>query len=192
MIPIKNNSWMSMHTTNPLEMNNVGVNEAPNLNPKMFINPDPNERGMGRIGGVGNSQGMPIGGIQPPQQVQQGQPQQGGLPQPQGMGQMQPPQGPQPPMGNMLNMTPQGRDMQNMQAQPQSRPMKKGGVVKHTHEIINSKNGKVVGKFGSLKDARVHHAGMKDHEEHEIQPVKKMAKSIDIMKVELLTKKGKR
>jgi hypothetical protein len=164
---------------NPQEMDNIGANEAADMNPKMYINPDPSGRGIGNVGGAGDSNGMPIGGIQPPQQ--------GGLPQ-QGMGQPQLPQGPQQPMGNMLNMTKQGQEMNAMQAPT----MAKGGVVNLTHQIVNIKNGKVVGKFTSLKDAKVSHSKMENMEEHAIEPIKKLAKSLDIMRAELLVKKGKK
>ena len=123
----------------PSMMNDIGANEAPDINPKMFINPDPGQH-MGILQGHGGMPELPTGGAQLPQQLQQ--PQQGGLPQPQGqMGQVQPPQQ-QQPEGNMLNMTHQGQMMGAMQppqqtghGQPPPR-MATGGTAKAANAAI--------------------------------------------------------
>jgi len=113
---------------NPLDIQNVGANEAPNMFPKAYVNPtNKNTDGFVPPGGVATPNGMPIGGVdQNPQQPgQQLTPQQPGQPpqppqpaQPQGQsGQGVPPtQAPQqqPPMGNMLSLTPEGQAMNAM------------------------------------------------------------------------------
>jgi hypothetical protein len=128
---------------NPLDIQGVGANEAPDLSPKTYINPS--ETMYGKYvspGGVSQSNGMPIGGEdQNPQQPgQQLTPQQPGQPpqppqpgQPQGQqGQGTPPQAPQPtpPMGNMLSLTPEGQAMNAMGGgTPPPQNMAKGGEV---------------------------------------------------------------
>ena len=128
---------------NPLDIQGVGANEAPDLSPKTYINPS--ETMYGKYvspGGVSQSNGMPIGGVdQNPQQPgQQLTPQQPGQPpqppqpgQPQGQqGQGTPPQAPQPtpPMGNMLSLTPEGQAMNAMGGgTPPPQAMAKGGKV---------------------------------------------------------------
>ena len=128
---------------NPLDIQGVGANEAPDLSPKTYINPS--ETMYGKYvspGGVSQSNGMPIGGVdQNPQQPgQQLTPQQPGQPpqppqpgQPQGQqGQGTPPQAPQPtpPMGNMLSLTPEGQAMNAMGGgAPPPQAMAKGGEV---------------------------------------------------------------
>ena len=122
----------------PPNIKDVGINEAINLAPKVFMAPDQGDGGMPAPGGVATRSGMPIGGIdmskmnpgqqlmpqgmQQPQQPPQGaQPPQGGLA----------PQGPTPPMGNMLQMTPQGQAMSAMGGgapnKPPSQGLAKGG-----------------------------------------------------------------
>ena len=128
-------------TRNPIEIQNIGSNEAPSMSPKAFVSPDGIADGLS-IGGVSMSNGMPVGGIDMNNQQagQQMMPQQqGGLP-PQGQP-PQPPQGPQgaptgapagaPPMGNMLSMTPQGQALGAMGgAQKPPQAMAKGGTPK--------------------------------------------------------------
>ena len=131
--------------TNPIDLKNIGANEAPGMSPKSFFSPD--NSGSIKVpppGGVAMPNGMAIGGVdanpqQPGQQMmpgqqdpnqqggqQPGQPQQGGAPgAPPASG------GPAQPMGNMLSMTPQGQQMDAMDGQPQQPPqMAKGGRVK--------------------------------------------------------------
>lgn len=130
-------------------LQDIGVMEAPGMNPKAYV---PNTTSYGNFvppGGVATPNGMPIGGIdtnkqQPGQQLNPQTPGMpapppgisGGLPQ-QGQppGQSMSPQGqpsltpnPRPPMGNMLQMTPQGRAMGAMQP-PAPVAMKVGGTV---------------------------------------------------------------
>lgn len=120
----------------PPNIKDVGINEAINLAPKVFLPPDRGEGGMPAPGGVATRSGMPIGGIdmsqmnpgqqlmpQPQQPPQGAQPPQGGL-APQGGAQG--PQGPTPPMGNMLSMTPQGQALGAMGGAP-AQGLAKGG-----------------------------------------------------------------
>ena len=116
---------------NPALMDSIGVNEALDMSPKMFVNPTPNNSGIPGVGGVRTASGLPIGGadmnpqqpgqqLMPPppprqgQQVQQGQ-QPGGT---QALGAPTGATGGAPAqMGNLLSMTPQGQAMQAMQPQ---------------------------------------------------------------------------
>ena len=116
--------------TNPALMDNIGIDEALDMSPKTFINPDPHVATGPRIGGVQAVGGLPIGGVdqsaapgmqfasQAPQQPQQdaGAPQ-GGLPQigqPSSAGPSSPAQ--QQP-SNILSLTPQGRALGAMAPQ---------------------------------------------------------------------------
>jgi len=129
---------------NPIDMKNIGVNEAPNMSPKMFMTPDQGKQiEMPPPGGVATPSGMPIGGIdmsqqQPGNQLMSQpaqaapaapQPAPGGLPTPgqaPQMGSPQAPQGPTPPMGNMLSMMPQGQALNAMGGAPKpQQPMQK-------------------------------------------------------------------
>lgn len=145
MQPTKAQMLLKLRGHNPIDMKNIGAQEAPNMSPKLYISP---ERGrqpgvMPPPGGVATPSGMPIGGVdmsrmQPGQQLmprQQGQqpgqmapqgPQgpQGGLPQqpaPQ-----QPPQGPQGQGGNILQMTKVGQALSALGGQQPPRPQGPG------------------------------------------------------------------
>lgn len=136
---------------NPINLKNIGVNEAPGMFPKTFFPPDQEYGGMPTPGGVATPNGMPVGGVdtsqqQPGQQLMP-QPiapppqpeQQGGLPgqppPPGGMPNMAP-QGPTPPMGNMLSMTPQGQALGAMSGpKPPQQAMAKGGSAKSVDEM---------------------------------------------------------
>ena len=135
--------------TNPDLMDSIGVNEAMDINPKVFMNPNPHSPGIPDVGGVATQGGLPIGGVdqnpqQPGQQLtpQPLAPQQGGLPQQpeqpneapaSPMGSPAPQAGGAPsPMGNLLSITPQGQQMQAMRPpqQPGTPPqMATGGIV---------------------------------------------------------------
>jgi len=126
---------------NPDVMDDIGVEEALDMHPKVFMNPNASKSGMPDVGGVATSGGLPIGGVdqnaqQPGQQLTAPPPTQGGLPT------QQPQQGQQPQAGepiapapqimpggaptgatggaptgappNLLSMTPQGQKMQAM------------------------------------------------------------------------------
>ena len=59
---------------NPALMDSIGVNEALDMSPKMFVNPTPNNSGIPGVGGVRTASGLPIGGAdmnpqQPGQQL---------------------------------------------------------------------------------------------------------------------------
>ena len=137
--------------SNPIEMKNIGVNEAPGLNPKAYMSPG----GINMpppTGGAYTKSGMPIGGIdldrQPGQQLQsqplmqqqaQQAPQQGQQrPQmPPGMPQGGP--GMPQPSGNILQMTRPGQMLSAMGGnqitgnQPQA--MAKGGLAKSVDQM---------------------------------------------------------
>jgi hypothetical protein len=124
---------------NPDVMDDIGVEEALDMHPKVFMNPNASKSGAPDVGGVATSGGLPIGGVdqnaqQPGQQLTAPPPTQGGLPT------QQPEQGQQPQTGepiapqimpggaptgatggaptgappNLLSMTPQGQKMQAM------------------------------------------------------------------------------
>jgi len=138
------------HWNNPIEARNIGINEAVNMDPKVYMPPNPGQ-GMPAPGGVATPSGMPVGGIdvnqmQPGKQLMpQPQQPQGGLSQPQGAPQgAQAPQGMpgaggQPPMGpqsNILQMTPQGQTLSALgggQQQPQK--LAEGGQTKITKRM---------------------------------------------------------
>lgn len=125
---------------NPINLKNVGIEEAPNMSPKLYLSPEQfkDSGGMPPPGGVATPSGMPIGGIdmEPhpgqqlmPQQMGQmalqgDQGQQGGLPQPQGLG--APQQAPQQPGSNILEMTPQGRALSALGSPQPGRPQAQG------------------------------------------------------------------
>ena len=125
---------------NPQVMGNIGVDEAVDIDPKIFVNPNPNSPGLPDVGGVKTPDGaLPVGGVdmnpqqagqqmmpqapQAPQAPQQGQPQ-GAPPSmaPAGSGA---PQGP----SNILSLTPQGQAMNAMRPPqgPMAQKMAKGG-----------------------------------------------------------------
>jgi len=139
---------------NPALMNNIGIDEALDMSPKQFINPEPKISGGLPVGGVDKVGGLPIGGVdqsaapgmqfaqQTPQQPQQSpDAPQGGLApqngQPPSAGASSPAQ--QQPPSNMLSLTPQGRALGAMAPQG----MAKGGSAKSSkkpyEEIGNDK-----------------------------------------------------
>ena len=124
---------------NPEVMGNIGVNEAVDIDPKIFVNPNPNSPGLPDVGGVKTPDGaLPVGGVdmnpqqagqqmmpQAPQALQQGQPQ-GAPPSmaPAGSGALQGP-------SNILSLTPQGQAMNAMRPPqgPMAQKMAKGGQL---------------------------------------------------------------
>lgn len=149
--PTKAQMLMKLRGHNPVELKSVGIQEAPNMSPKLYVTPERTRGHMPPPGGVATRSGMPIGGIdmnrqqpgqqmmpqmpqmpqQPGQMPQQGAQQpQGGLPGPQAP--QQPPQAPQGP-SNILQMTPQGRAMSALGGpqppQQPPRPMADGGSL---------------------------------------------------------------
>ncbi len=149
---------MALAKGNPLNLQNIGADEAPSMSPKAYLPPDTQQGKFVPPGGAATPSGLAVGGIdmnsmQPGNQLMPGglqamqpppaptQPQQG--PQ-------QAPQGQQAPQagGNILQMTPQGRAMAAIG--PNSpQPMAKGGEVgekKETRVTINAEGpGKVKG-----------------------------------------------
>ena len=124
--------------SNPAVMNNIGVNEAVDIDPKMFVNPNPNSSGLPDVGGVKTDKGaLPVGGVDvnPMMAGTQFMPQQP---------QQQPPQGQQSPFpsmapagsgmpqspSNILNLTPQGQAMSAIKP-PMTPNMAKGGSIHH-------------------------------------------------------------
>ena len=139
---------------NPINLKNIGVNEAPGMFPKTFFPPEKQYGGVPAPGGVATPSGMPIGGVdtsamEPGQQLmpQTMAPpappeQQGGLPgQPPAPGGAPggmpgAPAGPTPPMGNMLSMTPQGQALGAMGGpKPPQQAMAKGGSAKSVNDM---------------------------------------------------------
>ncbi len=144
---------------NPADIQSIGVNEAPNMSPKLYVSPVSDDGRYPAPGGVATPSGMPIGGIdqsqQPGQQLMPQQPTmqpQGGLPgqtpQEGAPGAPADQQGPTPPMGNMLSMTPQGQAMQAMGGAPNGPPgaptqpppvgMAKGGRASDTGYLVST------------------------------------------------------
>ena len=101
-----------------VDIQNIGVEEAPDMDVKQYFMPRPMTSNVFPVGGI---QQAPM---QPQQQPQVPQGQQG---MPQGQAPFQPPQAPprQPP-SNILQMTPQG---QAMSAMTPPKPMARGGHV---------------------------------------------------------------
>lgn len=139
---------------NPINLKDIGVNEAPGMFPKTFFPPEMSGTRMPPPGGVATPSGMPIGGVDTSQQEpgQQLMPQtmapppapeqQGGLPGQSAGPSAAPggapgiaPQGPTPPMGNMLSMTPQGQTMAALGGGPKPPGMAKGGTAKSVDEM---------------------------------------------------------
>lgn len=139
---------------NPMNLKDIGVNEAPGMFPKTFFPPEMSGTRMPSPGGVATPSGMPIGGVDTSQQEpgQQLMPQtmapppapeqQGGLPGQSAGPSAAPggapgiaPQGPTPPMGNMLSMTPQGQTMAALGGGPKPPGMAKGGSAKSVDEM---------------------------------------------------------
>jgi hypothetical protein len=134
---------VALQTRPSIDLQSIGVNEAPNMSPKVYLPPEKEESGMPAPGGVSTSSGMPIGGIDmskqqagqqlmppqaPPQPPQGAQPPQGGQPPqpPQGMPPMGAPQG----GGNILEMTPQGQTMAALSGGQKPQGLNKGGQPK--------------------------------------------------------------
>lgn len=145
--PTKAQMILKLRGHNPVDLKSVGIEEAPNMSPKLYVTPERTSGHMPPPGGVATRSGMPIGGIdmmrsqpgqqlmpqtpqQPGQQPQQGAQQpQGGQPQPQAP--QQPQQAPQQGNSNILQMTPAGRALGALGApQPQAKPMADGGRAK--------------------------------------------------------------
>jgi hypothetical protein len=115
-------------TSNPIAMQNIGVNEAPDIEPKPYMPTDAVRSFQPAPGGVATSQGMPIGGVDmnrletgqqlmPQNMLQpQGQPQ---MPagQPQGQPQGMPQDG-----SNILSLTPQGQALSALKPVSQQAP----------------------------------------------------------------------
>jgi len=118
---------------NPDYMDTIGIDQAVDMDPKSYITPNPRTNDFMPVGGVADSNGLPVGGIDQDNtaQGQQMMPQmdQDRQPNPSPLG--TPPaeqQGNPPPMGNMLSMTPQGQALQAMKP-AQAPGMAHGGKV---------------------------------------------------------------
>jgi hypothetical protein len=116
-----------------VDIKNIGVEEAPNMDVKAFIPPRP-----------ATATKLPVGGIfqQTPQQPMQGMPQQQDQ-QPQGAP-FQPQGAPAQPPSNILQMTPQGQAMSAMRP-PQ---MARGGKVDRDMMMLHVMNRKMKVKHG--------------------------------------------
>ena len=137
---------------NPEIMDNIGINEAMDMDPKIFVSPNPHDQGVPAVGGVADSHGLPIGGVDindtqpgqqlnpqdPSQQQQPGQAPQPGQAQAPGGAPQGTPTGPTPPQGNMLSLTPQGQTMNAMAPNPQGQQpqgLAEGGQPKRMFKI---------------------------------------------------------
>jgi hypothetical protein len=129
---------------NPIQMDSIGVNEAMDVEPKVFMSPTPLEDTKPSVGGTQVPKLGPMGGIdmnpnQPGQQLMPA-PQQAPGGSSSASASPSIPQGPTPPMGNMLSMTPQGQAMQAMgEGQPQPQSMASGGRAKPKFAIAPAK-----------------------------------------------------
>jgi hypothetical protein len=167
---------MALMRQNPVALKNIGVNEATDLDRKVYMPPNLKE-GVMHVGGVdmshevpgqqlmpllpGNAPGQPGVPGQPPQGMAQGQ-MPGAQPSPMPAGFNQPtapnafpPSAPQPqPPSNILSMLPQGRALNAMS--PTKMPaMASGGSAKtYTHEVFNRKTGETKGQYQSIETAR--------------------------------------
>lgn len=161
--PTKAQMLLKLRGHNPVDLKSVGIEEAPNMSPKLYVTPERTSGHMPPPGGVATRSGMPIGGIdmmrnQPGQQLMPQMPQQPGQMPPQGAQQPQgglpQPQAPQQPQmpSNILQMTPQGRALgamtpPQMPQQPQQR-MADGGTAKSVEamkaEMADPEQGKRV------------------------------------------------
>jgi hypothetical protein len=126
------------------DIQNVGANEAPNMDVKAYINPDQKRDGIMPVGGVSmGNQPLPVGGVDmskqqgqqlmppnatPPQGQPQGAPEGGMPPMPPSMGAPNPLQQPQ---SNILQMTPQGQAMSALKPSmpPPPQGMADGGLM---------------------------------------------------------------
>jgi hypothetical protein len=123
---------------NPDYIDTIGIEQAVDMDPKRYISPNPTKNNFMPVGGIADSNGLPVGGIdqdsmQQGQQIMapQQQPDQDMQPNPSPQGTPAPEQqGGQPPMGNMLSLTPQGQAMQAMGPAQQPPRMARGGKVK--------------------------------------------------------------
>ena len=167
---------LALMRQNPVAMKNIGVNEATELDRKVYMPPNLRE-GIMHAGGVdmshevpgqqlmpllpGTAPGQPGVPGQPPTGMAQGQmpgaqpsPLPAGFNQPTAPNQF-PPSAPQPqPPSNILSMLPQGRALNAMQ--PTKLPaMASGGTTKnYTHEVFNRKTGETKGQYQSMETAR--------------------------------------
>ena len=116
-----------------VDIKNIGVNEAPDMDVKQYFMPRPMTSNV-----------FPVGGVQQAPQAPQGQ--QGMQGMPQGQAPFQPPQAPprQPP-SNILQMTPQG---QAMSAMTPPKPMARGGHVDRDTMMLELMNRKTKVKHG--------------------------------------------
>ena len=131
---------------NPIEMQSIGVNEAPDMVPKEYMTPNPLGSSQPQVGGVATRSGMPIGGIdmsriQPGQQMLPQALQQSSPVNPQtGMLQegQQVDQGiTQPQQTNILSLTPQGQALSALKPVPQG--MADGGSTRPVFKIMPAK-----------------------------------------------------
>ena len=107
---------------NPIEMQSIGINEAPSINPKVYMAPEPARNMIPPAGGAYMRSGMPVGGVDMsrgmpgaqmlPQPLQPQGPQDTGAPG----GLPQAPGGPQPPQMPMGGPQMPGMPMSGAQA----------------------------------------------------------------------------
>lgn len=149
---------LALMKANPLNIQSIGANEAPDMSPKAYLPPDTQTGGFVPPGGAKTPPPMGPGGVDMsrmpgqqlmPQGLAQPAPQgapgpAGGLSQPQPPGQQ--PQAPAGMSGNILQMTPAGRALNALS--PNQPGMAKGGAVKSEGTRVTIKSdqpGKVKG-----------------------------------------------
>ena len=168
--PTKAQMILKLRGHNPIDLKSIGIEEAPNLSPKLYVTPEMTRGKIPPPGGVATRSGMPIGGIdmsrmQPGQQLLPQLPQlpvqmpQQAPQQPQAGAPQQPaPQGPQQPGSGILQMTPQGRALSALggsQPMQQPQPMAKGGMAKSVEDMkaeMAMKKSKVAPAAASIQD----------------------------------------
>ena len=164
---------LALMKANPLNIQSIGADEAPDMMPKAYLPPDPQSGKFVPPGGVSTPSGMPIGGIdmsrQPGQQLLPMnllQPQQPLPPQPD---QSQPAPAPQGG-SNILQMTPQGQALSAMKpTQPQPQAMADGGqpiTIQRKQDIggYDPAHPTSASLAKAFKEAIAHHLSLPEHE----------------------------
>jgi hypothetical protein len=154
---------MKMALSRNLDLRNMGVNQA--IGSRAYSNPDPKDNGLPPVGGVSDSGGLPVGGVDtdstvPGQQMTPQAPNQPTQPFPPAQGGMQPPmtmgiQQQPPAMGNMLSMTPQGQTLDALAPAGMPGKAEGGSMPVYTHHVVDPQdNHRIMGKYQSASTAR--------------------------------------
>jgi hypothetical protein len=154
---------MKMALSRAPDLRNMGVNQA--IGTRAYSNPDPKDNGLPPVGGVSDSGGLPVGGVDtdstvPGQQMTPQAPNQPTQPFPPAQGGMQPPmtagiQQQPPAMGNMLSMTPQGQTLDALAPAGMPGKAEGGSMPVYTHHVVDPQdNHRIMGKYQSASTAR--------------------------------------